>query len=109
MMAIELVLVTSARCRAVARVVISSLFRFPQAVVGTKGCGRAGILGVRRHAPNGGCGVSGKCGQRNSSWTRGSKNYLLRVKKEELPVAATAWSSVPWEGLSALIIMPLPT
>jgi len=77
--------------------------------VGTKGCGRAGILGVRRHAPNGDVVLAGSVEQRNSSWTRGSKNYLLTVKNEELPVAATAWSSVPWEGLSALIIMPLPT
>jgi hypothetical protein len=77
--------------------------------VGTKGCGRAGILGVRRHVPNGDVVLAGSVEQRNSSWTLGSRNYLLMVKNEELPVAATEWSSVPWEGLSALIIMPLPT
>lgn len=78
--------------------------------MGTKGCGRAGILGVRRHAPNGDVVLAESVvEQRNSSWTRGSKNYLLMVKNEEVPVAATAWSSVPWEGLSALTIMPLPT
>src|SRR3954462_10332842 len=55
MTAIELVLVTSARCRAVARVVISSLFRFSFATAcrQAKGVGRAGILGVRRRIPNG--------------------------------------------------------
>ena len=78
--------------------------------MGTKGFGRAGILGVRRHAPNGDVVFAESVmEQRNSSWARRPKNYLLIVKKAELPVAATEWRSVPWEGLSALIIMPLPT
>jgi hypothetical protein len=53
MTASELVLVTSARCRAIARVVIISLFRFPQTAWQAAVFGRSGILGVSRNGPNG--------------------------------------------------------
>lgn len=37
------------------------------------------------------------------------RNYGASVKKDPPPVDATEWSSVPCDGFSALIIMPLPT
>src|SRR6478672_10700225 len=62
MMAIELVLVTSARCRAVARVVMSSLFRFSfgPRVGRQRGLDAPASWGVRRRIPNGDLVSSGK-------------------------------------------------